>query len=90
MNNSPKIVQPYLNLTLHEDFLAANLEGEQVSKLLEIVARQKLSVEEICERAMNGRFQIEYDYGALIIDHAGKSERWNLSLCPTSLMDTSA
>ncbi|MBD2483324.1 hypothetical protein [Planktothrix sp. FACHB-1365] len=92
MNYRPKSSQLQLNLN-HLEFPVANgLTTEKVREFLEIVAKEKLSSQEIRTRAKNGKLEVGYPYGILQIVPSqekkfGKFWRWDIVLSPVSMSD---
>lgn len=86
--------QLHLNLKQFKSPVANGLTTRQVSNLLEIVAKEKVSSKEIRDRSSNGRFEVCYKCGVLIIfpsqnEKLGKFWRWDVVFSPVSLASSS-
>ncbi|MFB2934960.1 hypothetical protein ACE1B6_06750 [Aerosakkonemataceae cyanobacterium BLCC-F154] len=94
MNYKPTSSQLELNLNNFEFPVANGLTTEKVREFLEIVAKAKLSAQEIRTRAKNGKLEVGYLYGVLQIfpsqtRKSGKFWRWDIVLSPISLANSS-
>lgn len=83
-----------LNVNRFESPFADGLKTKELKLLLEILTKERLSPREILNRGKNGRFEVRYSKGVLLItpSQKGKSGRfwqWDVILSSSSLIPSS-
>lgn len=86
--------QLHLNLNRLESLFAEGLKTEEVSELLQILIKERVTPKDILKHGKTGRFEVRYLYGVLVIlpSHKGKSGRfwqWDMIFSPVSLAKSS-
>lgn len=94
MHSRSNNAQLHLNLKHFESLVANELTTREVREFLKIVAKETVSSKEIRDRAKNGRFEVAYLCGVLLIFpsqkvKSGKFWRWDVVFSPASLANSS-
>ncbi len=84
-----------LNINKLEFTLVESLTTREVSQLIHIVVKKRISSKQILDRARNGKLEISHTYGVLIIfpscqGKSGRFWRWDVLSSPKILTHLSA
>lgn len=83
LNYSVSNTHSHLNLAQYQAQCAENLTTTDASDLIRLLTKQKISRDDVRERAKKGHFTIPYSHGTLIFTPSHRSkqgERYRLNL----------
>ena len=86
--------QSNLNLMRVGSPVADSLATKEVRQLLQTITKEKVSAKEILHQGRNGKLQVPYMHGVLLISPSQRSKsgrfwRWDVFFCPTVLREVS-